>query len=165
MLFPGTGGADILGRESLNGGQGDDLYIVEYASWFLDGNYTDTGLTTDQLVNKGPTFRTGNGIGIDELRFTQAVAADIVLGGTNLQGVVQLVEGIERVVIGTGTGDTANRTGTTLINIDASSCWATPPPTSWWAPPSMTCSMVAPATTRWTAALATTPTCSAPPPT
>ena len=120
MLFPGTGGADILGREGLDGGQGDDLYMVEYASWFLDGDYTDTGLTTDQLVNKSTTFRTGNGIGIDELRFTQTVAADIVLGGTNLQGVVQLFSGIERVVIGTGTGNTANRAGTTVINIDAS---------------------------------------------
>jgi len=119
ILLPGTGGADILGRESVNGGQGDDIYIVEYASWFLDGDYTDTGLTTDQLVNKD-TFRTGNGIGIDELRFTQTIAADIVLGGTNLQGIAQLFGGIERIVIGTGIANAADRTGTTVINIDAS---------------------------------------------
>jgi len=120
ILLPGTGGADILGRESVNGGQGDDLYIVEYASWFLDGNYTDTGLTTAQLVNKSAAFRTGNGIGIDELRFTQAIATDIVLGGTNLQAVAQLFSGIERVVIGTGLANAADRTGTAVINIDAS---------------------------------------------
>ena len=119
ILLPGTGGADILGREDLNGGQGDDLYIVEYASWFLDGDYDDTGLTTDQLVNKDE-FRVGNGIGIDEVRFTQAIAADIVLGGTNLQGIAQIFGGIERIVIGTGLLKDANRTGTNVINIDAS---------------------------------------------
>lgn len=120
ILLPGTGGADILGRESVNGGQGDDLYIVEYASWFLDGNYTDTGLTTAQLVNKSAAFRTGYGIGIDEVRFTQAIATDIVLGGTNLQAVAQLFSGIERVVIGTGLANAADRSGTAVINIDAS---------------------------------------------
>jgi Ca2+-binding RTX toxin-like protein len=104
---------------------------VEYASWCLDGNYTDTGLTTAQLVNKSASFRdgaisiignpgTGNGIGIDELRFTQTLAVDVVLGGTNLQGVAQLFSGIERIVIGTGLGNVANRTGRALINIDAS---------------------------------------------
>ena len=120
ILLPGTGGADILGHEDLNGGQGDDLYIVEYASWFLDGNYTDTGLTTAQLVNKSAAFRTGYGIGIDEVRFTQAIATDIVLGGTNLQAVAQLFSGIERVVIGTGLANAADRTGIAVINIDAS---------------------------------------------
>ena len=119
-LLPGTGGANILGHEDLNGGHGDDLYIVEYASWFLDGHYTDTGLTTAQLVNKSVAFRTGYGIGIDEVRFTQTIATDIVLGGTNLQAVAQLFEGIERVVIGTGLANAADRTGITLINIDAS---------------------------------------------
>ena len=119
-LLPGTGGANILGHEDLNGGHGDDLYIVEYASWFLDGHYTDTGLTTAQLVNKSVAFRTGYGIGIDEVRFTQTIDTDIVLGGTNLQAVAQLFEGIERVVIGTGLANAADRTGITLINIDAS---------------------------------------------
>ncbi|MEN9879131.1 MAG: Leukotoxin [Cyanobacteriota bacterium] len=121
ILLAGTGGANILGHEDLDGGHGDDIYLVEHASWFLDGNYTDSGLTTDQLVNKSLNgFRTGNGIGIDEVRFTQAVATDIVLGGTNLQAVAQLFTGIERVVIGTGLANAADRTGTTLINIDAS---------------------------------------------
>ncbi len=121
ILLPGTGGADILGRESNDGGHGDDIYIVEYASWFLDGDYTDSGLTTDQLVNKSPNgFRTGYGIGIDEVRFTLAFASDVVLGGTNLQAVAQLFSGIERVVIGTGLANAADRTGTIAINIDAS---------------------------------------------
>lgn len=131
ILLAGTGGSSLnLGRESLDGGHGDDLYLVEYASWFLDGNYTDTGLTTAQLVNKSLTFRdgpstlagtagTGYGIGIDEVRFTQNVAANIVLGGTNSRGQVQLFTGIERVVIGTGFGNVADRTGTAAINIDA----------------------------------------------
>lgn len=130
ILVPGAGGVNIAGREALNGGHGDDIYIVEYASWFLDGDYTDTGLTTDQLTNKSGAFRTGFGIGIDEVRFTFTppvavppnlpVAVDIVLGGTNLQGVAQLFSGIERVVIGTGFANDANRTGLSLINIDAS---------------------------------------------
>lgn len=120
ILLPGTGGVNILGRESINGGHGDDIYIVEYASWFLDGDYTDNGLTTDQLVNKSVSFRTGNGIGIDELRFTQTIATDIVLGGTNLQAIAQLFSGIERVVIGTGIANSADRSGTAVINIDAS---------------------------------------------
>ena len=121
ILIPGSGGADPLGRESMDGGQGDDIYILENARDFAFMDITDGGLTELQLVNKGAGFRQGNGLGIDELRITDTVDGGlIVLGGTNDLGVAQILTGIERVVIGTGIGTDAVRTGTVAIDIDAS---------------------------------------------
>ncbi|KPF93880.1 hypothetical protein IP81_01730 [Novosphingobium sp. AAP83] len=126
VLIPGAGGnalggpAVLGGRDAMNGGEGDDIFIVEDALSFESQDFADSGLTQQQLVNKGAGFRVGNGLGIDEVRFTQTVAADIVLGVTNVLGVVQGFTGIERIVIGTGIGTTANRNGTAAINIDAS---------------------------------------------
>jgi Ca2+-binding RTX toxin-like protein len=122
-LIPGAGGAaqNLLGgREVMNGGEGDDIYIVENNLDFSSQDFNDRGLTTAQLINKGVGFRVGNGIGIDEVRFTQTTATDIVIGGTNVLGVPQTFSGVERVVLGTGLGTTADRSGTALINIDAS---------------------------------------------
>jgi Ca2+-binding RTX toxin-like protein len=119
-LFPGTGGADQLGREAMDGGEGDDIYIIEGIADFANMDIADTGLTELQLVNKGTGFRQGNGLGIDEVRFTDTVAGDIVIAGTNVLGVPSIFTGVERIVIGTGTGTTANRNGTADINIDAS---------------------------------------------
>ena len=119
-LIPGTGGADTLGRESMDGGEGDDIYIVEAIADFPNMDITDGGLTQLQLVNKGAGFRQGNGLAIDELRITDTVAGDIVLAGTNDLGVASLFDGVERVVIGTGTGTIADLTGLAAINIDAS---------------------------------------------
>eukprot|EP01031_Cornospumella_fuschlensis_P051735 gene51735-63249_t len=83
-------------------------------------DFADTGLTQLQLINKGAGFRQGNGIGVDEVRFTQDVAGNIILGVTNALGVAQGFAGIERVVIGQGTAAAADRTGNADINLDAS---------------------------------------------
>jgi len=120
MLNPGAGGLVLGGREAMDGGEGDDIYIIEDSRAFLNHDITDTGLTQLQLVNKGPGFRQGNGLGIDEVRFTQTVADYIILGGTNPLGITSAFAGVERVVIGTGTANAADRTGTAAINIDAS---------------------------------------------
>ncbi|WP_431305315.1 peroxidase family protein [Sediminicoccus sp. BL-A-41-H5] len=120
MLVPGAGGLVIGGREVMNGGEGDDIYIIEDSLAFVHHDIADNGLTQLQLVNKGPGFRVANGLGIDEVRFTQTVADSIILGGTNALGIVSAFSGIERVVIGTGTANAADRTGTAAINIDAS---------------------------------------------
>ncbi|MFY8164106.1 MAG: peroxidase family protein, partial [Brevundimonas sp.] len=120
ILIPGTGGADQLGRESMDGGHGDDIYILENAEDFPNMDILDGGLTQLELVNKGAGFRQGNGLGIDELRITDTVASDIVLAGTNVLGVASLFSGVERVVIGTGIGTVADRSGLAAINIDAS---------------------------------------------
>ena len=120
-LFPGTGGNAVGGRESMDGGQGDDIYIIESDLDLATQDIADSGLTQLLLVNKGPAFRQGNGIGVDEVRFTQTVDGDIILAGTDpATAVASIFSGVERVVIGTGTGTVADRTGTAIINIDAS---------------------------------------------
>lgn len=120
ILVPGTGGAAQGGRDAMDGGEGDDIYIIESDLDFANMDIADSGLTQLQLVNKGAGFRQGNGLAIDEVRFTQTVAGDIILAGTNVLGVASIFTGVERVVIGTGNGATANRNGTAAINIDAS---------------------------------------------
>ena len=126
ILIPGTGGTavgggvvlDPLTREAMDGGEGDDIYIAESAAQFAYQDYNDTGLTALQLVNKG-AYRVGNGLGVDELRIADAVAGNYVIAAANSLNVAQVFTGIERIVIGTGTGTTAVRTGTAAINVDA----------------------------------------------
>ncbi len=120
VLIPGTGGAAVGGRESMDGGQGDDLYIVESDADFAFQDFADTGLAQLQLLVKGPSFQVGNGLGIDEVRFTQTDNGSIVIAGANALGIVQLFTGVERIVIGTGTGPVADTSGTANIDIDAS---------------------------------------------
>ena len=120
ILVPGTGGAALGGRDNMDGGYGDDIYIVESGALFNFEDFGDTGLTQLELVNKGRSFRVGNGLAIDEVRFTQTVAQDIVIAAVNNLGVVQIFSGIERLVIGTGLLTAADRTGLAAINIDAS---------------------------------------------
>lgn len=120
ILVPGTGGNAQGGRDTMDGGEGDDIYIVEDALDFESQDFADSGLTTAQLILKGPAFRQGNGLGIDEVRLAANAAGDYIIGVTNALGVVQGFTGIERIVIGTGTGATANRNGTAAINVDAS---------------------------------------------
>ncbi len=123
ILIPGAGGNAQGGRETLNGGEGDDVYIIESGANLLNTDIADTGLTQEQLVNKG-TYRTGNGLAIDEVRITQAVAGDIIIAGTNNLGVASVFTGVERVVITTSTAVTTTQTtagvGTAAINVDAS---------------------------------------------
>jgi Ca2+-binding RTX toxin-like protein len=54
ILIPGTGGADQLGRESMDGGHGDDIYILEDAADFPNMDILDGGLTQLELVTRGP---------------------------------------------------------------------------------------------------------------
>lgn len=120
ILIPGAGGSAQGGREVMNGGEGDDVYIIESVDDFANHDINDNGLTELQLINKGAGFRQGNGIGIDELRVTQTTAGEIILAGTNNLGIASIFTGVERVVIGTGTGVSANTTGTAAIDVDAS---------------------------------------------
>ena len=119
VLLPGTGGVAQGGRDALAGGQGDDIYITESSALFAFQDYSDTGLTQLQQVGKD-TYRVGRGVALDEVRFTQTVADNFVIGAVNNLGVAQIFTGIERLVIGTGIGNTADRTGIAAINIDAS---------------------------------------------
>ena len=61
----------------MNGGQGDDIYIIENANDFPVMDIDDTGLTQLLLVNKD-SFRVGNGVGIDddEVRTGNAMILD-----------------------------------------------------------------------------------------
>lgn len=94
----GGGGADILvggvGTDVLQGGAGSDIYIIAAPA--------DHGAAE---INDGG--------GTDELRFTSATAgATLALYAGDI--------GLERVVIGTGTGASATTTATTALNVDAS---------------------------------------------
>jgi Ca2+-binding RTX toxin-like protein len=121
ILVPGSAGSDPLGREDMDGGHGDDIYILEDINAYAQMNFADTGLSQAQLVNKD-SYRVGNGIGIDELRITDTAPNLLTLGfAADLNGIVlpAVFTGIERVVIGTGMGITADRTGLAAIDIDA----------------------------------------------
>lgn len=100
----GGGGNDTLTGGStstlLDGGIGNDLYIIKLAADHLSSNLIrDTG-----GVNIGG--------GKDEIRFTSTVTSTLVLNSTDT--------GIELVSIGTGTAATALTAGTTALNINAS---------------------------------------------
>ena len=87
-----TGGA---GNDTINGGEGSDLYIVLNASDHTAGEFADTGTT-----------------GTDELRFAATTASTLTLFASDT--------GIEKAVLGTGTGLNATTSATTANNIDAS---------------------------------------------
>jgi Ca2+-binding RTX toxin-like protein len=103
----GLAGNDTLlggaGNDTLNGGAGtdsvdgqddSDLYIVALAAEHAAAEFHDTGST-----------------GTDEVRFTSTVTGTLTLfAGDN---------GIERVVIGTGTGAVADSSGTLALGINA----------------------------------------------
>ena len=115
VLVPGTGGAAQGGREVMDGGEGDDIYIVESDIDFAFMDINDTGLTQAQRGTNIDTYRQGRGIGVDEVRFTQNVAGSIIIGQTNNLGVAAIFSGIERVVLNDGTAGG----GTAAIDIDA----------------------------------------------
>ena len=96
----GGAGNDTLGggagNDVLNGGEGSDIYTVGDATYKLQAEINDTGLS-----------------GIDELRFTS------LLAGTTLT-VFAGDTGLETVVIGTGTAAVADITGTVALNVNAS---------------------------------------------
>lgn len=82
------------GDDTIEAGEGDDLIIIRAAGHHSIGESID------------------GGDGDDEIRFTSAVSSELVLS--------ELTTSIERVVIGTGTGASANTTGTVAIRLDAS---------------------------------------------
>jgi Ca2+-binding RTX toxin-like protein len=95
----GLAGNDMLnggaGTDKLLGGEGSDLYIFSLATDHTAGEITDSGMA-----------------GTDEVRFTSGSASTLKLYASDT--------GIEKVVIGTGTGAVANTSGTTALNVDAS---------------------------------------------
>ncbi len=100
-IIIGGAGNDIInglgGADTLDGGDGSDLYILSVL-----GDYASGEITSDTGSN-----------GTDELRFATTVAATLSL--------TSAVTGIESVTIGTGTTATATLTATTAINVNAAS--------------------------------------------
>jgi Ca2+-binding RTX toxin-like protein len=96
----GGSGNDVIkggaGIDTLDGGEGSDIYLVTLLADKTAAEITDTGTT-----------------GTDELRFAATTAGTLTLlaGDT----------GLERVVIGTGTGASAATTGKVALNLDATS--------------------------------------------
>jgi uncharacterized delta-60 repeat protein len=82
------------GLDSLDGGEGSDLYVVGLASDHPSAEIADSG--------------TG---GTDEIRFAATKAGTLTLFAGDT--------GIERIVIGTGTGATAVTKGTAALNVNA----------------------------------------------
>ena len=95
----GNSGNNILdggaGRDTMQGGGGSDLYLVGLATDHAAAEFADSGVS-----------------GTDEVRFTSTTASTLTLYAGDT--------GIESVVIGTGTGATANTAGTTALNVNAS---------------------------------------------
>jgi Ca2+-binding RTX toxin-like protein len=90
-------GSDLV--DSMDGAGGRDIYVVTDPAHHTEGEITDSGAAAD---------------GRDELRFASTSASEqtLVVYGSD--------QGLEDVVIGVGTGNTADVTGTTSKNIDAS---------------------------------------------
>ena len=86
------------GLDKMDGLGGSDIYLINSGSDHTDGEINDTGALTD----------------VDEIRF----AATNTTNGSTLV-VFSTDKGLERAVIGTGTGATATTAGTTSLNIDA----------------------------------------------
>jgi Ca2+-binding RTX toxin-like protein len=93
------GGADLLvggdGVDKLDGGEGGDLYLMEVIKDHGAAEVRDLGTS-----------------GIDELRLADTKTGTLTIFAGDV--------GLERVVIGTGTGSTAISTGAFALHIDAS---------------------------------------------
>lgn len=94
----GTAHADVLdgrsGIDSLNGNNGADIYFISSAAEHTAAEVADTGVA-----------------GIDEIRFAATSASTLTLFSGDT--------GIEKVVVGVGTAETAITSGTSAIKIDA----------------------------------------------
>ena len=94
----GLVGQDVLdggaGTDSLDGGEGSDSYMVWLASDHAAAEFKDSGLT-----------------GLDEVRFAATKSSTLTLYAGDT--------GIERVVIGTGSGAVANTSGTASLDVNA----------------------------------------------
>ena len=95
----GYSGTDLLvggdGVDRLEGGEGGDLYLMEVLKDHGVAEVRDLGTT-----------------GVDELRLADAQTGTLTIFAGDV--------GLERVVIGTGTGPTATSTGAFALHIDAS---------------------------------------------
>ena len=99
-IIDGKGGVD-----SLNGGEGSDIYLIGNSDEHSAAEFADSGLS-----------------GIDEVRFAPKPAT-VTSGEPVATPTLKLFEGdtgIERVVIGTGTGKLAVSSGKMAADIDAS---------------------------------------------
>ena len=97
----GNAAANIItgaaGADNMDGGDGSDLYVIAAVADYATGEViSDTGTTSSAA---------------DELRYTGTAAASLVL---NAQ-----LSGVERIVVGTGTGQPPVTTGTGAINVNA----------------------------------------------
>jgi Ca2+-binding RTX toxin-like protein len=86
------------GVDSMDGGNGSDIYLITSATHHSDSEVRDTGTGASDS---------------DELRFASVTAGETL---TVYSGDI----GLERITIGTGTASTAILTGTTALHIDAS---------------------------------------------
>lgn len=97
-LLIGGNGDDFLigggGVDNLDGGVGTDIYSIAAAGYHSSAEIHDSGAE-----------------GIDEVRFAATVESTLKLYAGDT--------GIEKIVIGTGTGPTAALSGTTALNVDA----------------------------------------------
>ncbi|QNN65301.1 M10 family metallopeptidase C-terminal domain-containing protein [Sphingomonas rhizophila] len=94
----GMAGNDVLsggeGVDLLDGGEGSDLYLMASASEHGAAEIADSGAD-----------------GIDEVRYSATTPGTLTLFAGDT--------GIEKIVVGTGTGPTAALSGTTALNVDA----------------------------------------------
>ncbi|MBL8406745.1 MAG: M10 family metallopeptidase C-terminal domain-containing protein [Candidatus Accumulibacter sp.] len=95
----GGSGNDLLngqaGTDLMDGEEGSDIYLIGLAAAHTAAEIADTGSS-----------------GIDEVRFAATTASTLTLFAGDT--------GIERVVLGTGTGAVASSTGSAALNADAS---------------------------------------------
>jgi serralysin len=98
-VITGNSGNNVLngkaGIDNLNGKEGSDIYLIAVATDHQAAEIADNGSS-----------------GIDEIRFAATSASTLNLYAGDV--------GVERVVIGTGTGLTATTTGTAALNVNAS---------------------------------------------
>ena len=87
------GGLEV---DSLNGGEGSDIYLLTSVADYANG---------EVIADAGT-------LGTDEIRFAATAAGTLTLASS--------ISGIERIVIGTGSGAAAITTATTALNINAS---------------------------------------------
>jgi Ca2+-binding RTX toxin-like protein len=83
------------GLDSMDGMEGGDVYLITSASDHTQAEISDSGSD-----------------GVDELRFAATKAQTLKLFAADT--------GLERIIIGTGSKDSAVTTGTTALNMDAS---------------------------------------------
>jgi len=92
---------------------GDDLLIVKKGAGDIDGQGgSDIYVITGSAEHQAAAINDSGMSGVDEVRFSAAKAGSL--------RIFEGDAGLERVVIGTGTGAVADSSGTTHLNIDAS---------------------------------------------